>query len=235
MNKFDYAKMQKEFYEKEAYGMNISGNHRFHDSNENYKKILLKPIYDNPNIFSNEYGLDFGCGQGRNVSNLILWFPNLFKKVDGVDISQSNIDFCWVNLSNEVGDNSKYNFYVNDGVNLDTIQSDFYKFVMSTITFQHICVYETRFSLMKEIYRVLKVGGVFSFQMGYSDELKNNNNEDDMMKTNINLLDLDNDILNIIGDYVKHDNNRRIRKEHNFNETDFIMNYLKKEKKFMYS
>ena len=37
-----------------------------------------------------------------------------------------------------------------------------------------------------------------------------------MMKTNINLLDLDNDILNIIGDYVKHDNNRRIRKEHNF-------------------
>ena len=52
------------------------------------------------------------------------------------------------------------------------------------------------------------------------------------MKTNINLLDLDNDILNIIGDYVKHDNNRRIRKEHNFNETDFIMNYLKREKKF---
>ena len=42
-----------------------------------------------------------------------------------------------------------------------------------------------------------------------------------MMKTNINLLDLDNDILNIIGGYVKHDNNRRIRKEHNFNETDF--------------
>ena len=41
-----------------------------------------------------------------------------------------------------------------------------------------------------------------------------------MMKTNINLLDLDNDILNIIGGYVKHDNNRRIRKEHNFNETD---------------
>ncbi len=40
-----------------------------------------------------------------------------------------------------------------------------------------------------------------------------------MTKTNINLLDLDNDILNIIGGYVKHDNNRRIRKDHNFNET----------------
>jgi hypothetical protein len=30
---------------------------------------------------------------------------------------------------------------------------------------------------------------------------------------NINLLDLDNDILNIIGDYVKKDNERRIDKE----------------------
>ena len=37
---------------------------------------------------------------------------------------------------------------------------------------------------------------------------------------NFNLLDLDNDILNIIGDYVKKENNRRIRKELNFNETD---------------
>ena len=54
-----------------------------------------------------------------------------------------------------------------------------------------------------------------------------------MMKTNINLFDLDNDILNIIGGYVKHDNNRRIRKEHNFNETDNIINYLKREKKFI--
>ena len=54
-----------------------------------------------------------------------------------------------------------------------------------------------------------------------------------MMKTNINLLDLDNDILNIIGGYVKHDNNRRIRKEHNFNETDFIINRLKRKNNFI--
>ena len=54
-----------------------------------------------------------------------------------------------------------------------------------------------------------------------------------MMTTNINLLDLDKDILNIIGDYVRKDNNRRIRKEHNFNETDNIINYLKREKKFI--
>ncbi len=46
-------------------------------------------------------------------------------------------------------------------------------------------------------------------------------------KEHFNLLDLDNDILNIIGDYVKKDNERRIDKEDDFKKTDFIMNYLK--------
>ncbi len=46
----------------------------------------------------------------------------------------------------------------------------------------------------------------------------------------INLIDLDNDILNIIGDDVKKDNARRIRKGNNFKGTDDIMNYLKKQK-----
>ena len=40
------------------------------------------------------------------------------------------------------------------------------------------------------------------------------------MKT-INLLDLDNDILNVIGDYVKKDNERRIDKEDDFKKNRF--------------
>jgi hypothetical protein len=39
---------------------------------------------------------------------------------------------------------------------------------------------------------------------------------------NTNLLDLDNDILNIIGGYVKRDNERRIDKEDDFEKTVFI-------------
>ena len=41
---------------------------------------------------------------------------------------------------------------------------------------------------------------------------------------NMNLLDLDNDVLNIIGGYVKKDNERRIDKEDDFEKTDFIIN-----------
>ena len=46
------------------------------------------------------------------------------------------------------------------------------------------------------------------------------------------LLDLDDDILNIIGDYVKKDNERRIKKEKDFESTDYIMNRLKMKNNF---
>ena len=47
-----------------------------------------------------------------------------------------------------------------------------------------------------------------------------------------NLLDFDNDVLNIIGDYVKKDNERRIDKEDDFEKTDLIIKYLKENNKF---
>ena len=49
---------------------------------------------------------------------------------------------------------------------------------------------------------------------------------------NTNFLDLKNDILEIIGGYVKRDNERRMDKEDDFKKTDFIMNYLKENNKF---
>ena len=48
---------------------------------------------------------------------------------------------------------------------------------------------------------------------------------------NTNLLDLDNDILNIVGDYVKTDNAYRIEKEEDFVNTDNYINYLRENNK----
>jgi hypothetical protein len=42
-----------------------------------------------------------------------------------------------------------------------------------------------------------------------------------------NLLDLKNDVLNIIGGYVKRDNERRIDQEDSFEVTDFYIKHLK--------
>ena len=46
------------------------------------------------------------------------------------------------------------------------------------------------------------------------------------------LLDLDDDILNIIGNYVKKDNERKIKREKDFESTDYIMNRLKMKNNF---
>ena len=92
---------------------------------------------------------------------------NVFDRVDGVDISRANTEYAHKNLLKEIGDESKWKLFVNNGMNLDILESDVYSFVMSTIVFQHICVHETRYKLMEEIYRTMKPGGIFSFQMGY--------------------------------------------------------------------
>jgi ubiquinone/menaquinone biosynthesis C-methylase UbiE len=86
-----------------------------------------------------------------------------FDRVDGVDISQNNIDYCIQTHP------IRSTFYKNNGNNLEELQDDTYDFVMSTIVFQHLCLHELRYALKKEIYRVMKPGGIFSFQMGYGD------------------------------------------------------------------
>lgn len=79
-----YLKMQKNFY---LYGTN---NHEEHNKNNDYWNILLKPLIKNE-IPKNEKILDYGCGKGRNVINFIcLGYKNAY----GVDISQSNINYC---------------------------------------------------------------------------------------------------------------------------------------------
>jgi ubiquinone/menaquinone biosynthesis C-methylase UbiE len=139
-----------------------TNNHIEHNQNALYWDLLLGDIKLNPEDFKDKTALDFGCGKGRNVTN-ILSLAN-FKRVDGVDISPNNISYC---MSEYAGQNS--NFYLNNGENLNTIPDNEYDFVMSTIVFQHICVHELRYKLKQEIYRVLKNGGLFSFQMGFGD------------------------------------------------------------------
>ena len=40
---------------------------------------------------------------------------------------------------------------------------------MSTIVLQHIAVYDIRFQYLEEFFRVLRPGGLLSFQMGYGE------------------------------------------------------------------
>jgi SAM-dependent methyltransferase len=141
---------------------NGTNNHLEHNSNPNYWDVLLGDIKFNPDNWKDKVGLDFGCGQGRNVSNLLRMSE--WQRVDGVDVSAANIETC-----KNTPDLINSNFYNNNGKDLAELKDNEYDFVMSTIVFQHICVHELRYKLKEEIYRVLKKGGLFSFQMGFGD------------------------------------------------------------------
>jgi len=152
-----YTKMQKMDYEREASGMNKE-NHKIHNDNPDYWSILVS---DTETGFEDKVGLDFGCGCGRNVQNL--W--KRFKRMDGCDISSGNINFSTQN--NRAIGNTKSKFYVTDGTNLQPVPRNEYDFVMSTIVLQHIPIYDIRYGILKDILRVMKPGGLLSFQMGF--------------------------------------------------------------------
>lgn len=157
-----YTVMQKSYYDNEGRTGNMNKeNHGNHNNNPNYWNILvcdtIKPEY------KNKIGLDFGCGCGRNVINLV----NRFKRMDGVDISPELIKTCIVNLANMNYDNKKIAFYSCDGVSLNIFDNNTYDFIMSTIVLQHICVYSIRYNYLSEFFRILNTGGLLSFQMGY--------------------------------------------------------------------
>jgi hypothetical protein len=152
-----YTHMQKSAY---AGG---TTNHEEHNTNPDYWDILLGDLKDKQK-WADKVGLDFACGKGRNVTNMF----NLcdWKRIDGVDISEGNIQSNKVSYVNQ---NS--NWYCNNGVDVSELKTEEYDFIMSTIALQHIPVYDIRKSLITDLYRTLKSGGLFSFQMGYGSDL----------------------------------------------------------------
>lgn len=152
-----YTLMQKAKYSSGT------SNHDEHNSNPDYWDILLKDTLDSSR-WKGKSALDFACGKGRNVVNLHKLCS--WSTVDGIDISQANIDYC-----KETYKDIKSKWYCNNGTTLQELQDNTYDFVMSTIALQHIPVYSIRRSLISDILRVMKPGGIFTFQMGFGKGL----------------------------------------------------------------
>lgn len=157
----DYAHFlnkQKASFEKNHHLMPAQ-NHKQHNDDPEYWDILLKDIVDNPSFWEGKRGLDFGCGCGRNIENLL----NLanFKSVDGCDISGQNANYSKKYIENLFGVN-RCHTWENDGYTLRPAENDTYDFIMSHIVFQHIPNYDVRYSILLDIHRVLKKDGIAS-------------------------------------------------------------------------
>jgi ubiquinone/menaquinone biosynthesis C-methylase UbiE len=164
-NKETYSEMQKTKYELKAERWQLHGPHRNavtggfdeHNNWEDYN--LLHKGIDTKNLTM----LDFACGPGRNIVK----FWKAFERVDGVDIGTVNIKNAKIWMEHNGISESENNMYVNNGLDLNEIESDTYDTVMSTIAIQHICCHSVRYRLFEEFYRVLKPGGYITIQMGY--------------------------------------------------------------------
>ena len=170
-----YTQMQQKAYKR---GTSL---HLEHNDNVDYWDILLKDLKEKDR-WKGKLALDFGCGKGRNVVNMLSLCD--WKRVDGIDISPGNINWCNRTLP------LHSHWYINDGVTVAILKSNEYDFIMSTIVLQHIAVYDIRRSLLTDLLRVLKPGGLFCFQMGCGAHTRDrphveyNDNKYDTLVTN---------------------------------------------------
>lgn len=157
-----YTTMQRDFYNSTADIMAIE-NHGGHNANPDYWDILLDGMLISPSKWDGKTALDFGCGIGRNVHNLLK--SANWDRVDGCDISSENVRLAGDYLHSQGHDSEKYSLYTTDGVGLRPIQENRYDFVMSTIVLQHIPIYDIRHQILLDIHSMLNTDGLFSFQM----------------------------------------------------------------------
>lgn len=162
MDNNNYLQMQKSYYNEDASHWSLQsrdpvvGSYDQHNAFSDYDEFLFPKDLDTQNLTA----LEYGCGPARNL----IRFHNKFKQIDGVDIAEINLDKAIINLQNS--GISNYLLYLTDGKSIPAEDSS-YDVVFSVICLQHICVHDIRMKIMEDVYRVLKPGGHFCFQMGY--------------------------------------------------------------------
>jgi len=110
--------------------------------------------------------LEIGCGVGRMTRML----ARIFGHVTGVDVSEEMIRQARQNTA----DLDNVDLITGDGCTLPGVPDSCCDFAFSFIVFQHIPSYDVIASYCKEVYRVLKPGGLFKFQVqGCTDIPKN--------------------------------------------------------------
>jgi len=162
--KENYVNMQKSYYAESVKKSNyendqktdyVVGSYEKQNSWKDHSDFIFKNIDDS---FKNKIALEFGCGPCRNI----IKYSEKFLRIDGCDISSENIENGKKNLKfHEI---KIPNLYVTNGDDLGAVKYNIYDFIFSTITLQHICVYEIRFSIFNKMYQALKKMEGFQFK-----------------------------------------------------------------------
>lgn len=101
--------------------------------------------------------IEIGCGAGRITRAL----ASLFGEVHAVDVSGEMVAQARAALQ----DKPNAFIYQNNGKDLTVLPDRLYDFAFSMIVFQHIPSREVIYSYVREVFRLLKPGGLFKFQV----------------------------------------------------------------------
>jgi SAM-dependent methyltransferase len=156
-----YASMQKAFYDDLPFAVEeIVGNYDFHE-NFPYETHLLhlygdlrKPVLADPR---NARAFDIGCGEGRMLRRM----SQLLGQCDGAYISAKRVAAARERTPGA-------QVFVSSGADCGAAPASAYDFAYCTISLQHICVYQTRASILDDVVRILKPDGCATLQFFFS-------------------------------------------------------------------
>lgn len=101
--------------------------------------------------------LEIGCGTGRMTRAL----AEVFGEVYAVDVSGEMI----ARAKEALADLRNIHLFQNSGADLEVLGDAQLDFAFSYIVFQHIPSREIIYNYVREVYRLLKPGGLFKFQV----------------------------------------------------------------------
>jgi len=101
--------------------------------------------------------LEIGCGAGRITRAL----AEVFGKVYAVDVSGEMI----AQAKEALADMPNAHVFQNNGTDLKVLKGVRVDFAFSFIVFQHIPSREVIYSYVREVYRLMRGGGLFKFQL----------------------------------------------------------------------
>ena len=143
------AKKNAKYYINSDYGKGIN-NDKFRESGWN---DFVRLIESDELIEKNQSILEIGCGTGRMTE----FMPRFFNYVVGTDISGEMIKQAKHRIAG-------IDFIETDGYTLP-LDDNYFDIVFSYLVFQHMKTKEMVKSNFKEVFRVLKPGGIFKVRL----------------------------------------------------------------------
>lgn len=150
-----YLRAAEAHFQKHSQGM-TKRNHYQHNLEPDFWRHMILPLLSEPEKYRGSLAMEYGCGAGRNLVNLLTAAPIL--RADGIDISKDNAINSQAFVDLKFG-SGKSICLEGNGWSCLPFPSNSYLWIISHQVFIHIPNRSIRLSILIDFHRTLKVGG----------------------------------------------------------------------------